>query len=456
MKYAEKDSFRLEFKKNLPQNNQIVKTIIGFCNQNGGKLIVGVDNNGTIIGVPEAELNQVLEYLDKTIFESTQPPIIPRVSIQAIGDKNILIIEVSPGMNKPYYLKAEGLAKGTYIRLGRNTLRATEDVIQELRWESRSQKYDEMAVQHATIDDLDFKKIERFLKSRKIVQKEAATGATTEALLKSYNLVTSEHGYEYPTTAGILLFGNNPQKFLSEAFIICSRFAGIEGRDTLWTQDCTGTLFDQYFCAMNFIKSQLYRSFTIKETDIIRKDILEIPEEAFREAIVNALMHRNYHIQAPIKIAIYDNRVEIFSPGIFPGPLAVDSLKLGMSYMRNRAISKILREAELSEKLGSGFIKIFNSYAQRGLKEPSVIEGDNFIKVILPRPSPTRINHKIADEDLNQILNLFETSIEYSIGDIMERLRLARSTTARKLNHLVDQGILKKMGKGRATRYLRS
>ena len=131
MKYPKQESSTIEFKQELPKNEQIIKTVIGFCNQKGGKLIVGVKNDGTITGLDEEKIQTVLEFLDKAIFEASSPPIIPKIYAQNIGKKTILIIEVSSGMNKPYFIKSKGLEKGTYVRLGRSTLRATSDMIEE-------------------------------------------------------------------------------------------------------------------------------------------------------------------------------------------------------------------------------------------------------------------------------------------------------------------------------------
>src|SRR5476649_2083811 len=124
MKYPGNESSILEFKRTLPENDQIIKTVIGFCNRNGGKLIIGVDSDGTIVGMSEEEIQKVMEYVNKSIFEASAPPIIAGAHSQRIGDKTLLIIEVSAGMNKPYYRKSEGLDRGTYVRLGRSTVRA--------------------------------------------------------------------------------------------------------------------------------------------------------------------------------------------------------------------------------------------------------------------------------------------------------------------------------------------
>ncbi len=151
--------------------------------------------------------------------------------------------------------------------------------------------------------------------------------------------------------------------------------------------------------------------------------MLEIPEVAIREAIVNAIIHRNYHISAPAKVSLYDNRIEIFSPGDFPGQLTQDILRCGISYIRNYAITKVFHEIGYIEKLGSGLNAIFESYEERGLEEPSVVEGPNFVKCILPRPSARgKASPESIDEDLQRIIRLFKTSGELSISDVIEHV----------------------------------
>ena len=457
MKYPCEESATIEFKREIPKNDQIIKTVVGFCNQKGGEIVIGVDNDGTIVGVPEDKVSQVLEYLDKSIYDATSPAIVPRVFSQRMGEKLVVIIRISEGMNKPYYIKAEGLKKGTYIRLGRTTSLAKAETIEELKWQSRprSMSYDSMPVYDATLDDLDLAKFQEFLTLRR----HAPRGPIDiQELLHSYFLVTEERGYRYPTIAGILLFGKNPHRFLPEAYIICSEFTGVSGRNVLATINYTGSLFDQYFKAYKFVTDRLPHSFTIEGRR--RKEVLEIPELAIREAIVNAVIHRNYHISAPTKISIYDNRIEIFDPGDFPGQLTQDILRCGISYIRNYAITKVFHEMGYIEKLGSGLNTIFESYEERSLPEPSVIEGPNFVKCVLPRPS---VREKVAEEtldddltldnDLKKILRLFKTKAELSRGDVIEHLHINRSTAGRKIAWLVKKGLLKKIGRGKGTRY---
>lgn len=446
MKYPGNESSTLEFKQTIPENAQIVKTMIGFCNRSGGKLLIGVKEDRTVVGVPEEEIQRVLEYVNKSVFEASSPPIIPAVYSQRIGDRTILIIEVSSGMNKPYFRKSEGLDRGTYIRLGRSTVRATADMVEELKWQSRGRSFDTMPVYHGKEEDLDEKEVFTFLKSKKT----SHIHSMTPEVLTSYDLEVEEHASTYPTVGGILLFGKNPQKYFSEAMILCSHFDGVSGRKAISSVDCTGTLFQQFEMAYNFVVGRLGRSFFIRGPK--REEQLEIPETALREVLLNAIVHRNYHIQAPTKIAIYDNRIEVFSPGVFPGPLDPHNLKLGITYIRNRAICKIFREAGYIEKLGSGFITLFESYEAKGLHPPEVIEGENFIKCILPRPSFSSKPPKIESET-GKILALFEIADEISVSDVMRALNLSRPTTGRRLSQLTKEGILEQVGKSKATRY---
>jgi ATP-dependent DNA helicase RecG len=454
MYYLDLESSKVELKEVLPKSEQLIKTIIGFCNRNGGKLVIGVADDGTVVGVLEEQAQQVMEYLSKSIYEASSPPIIPLVYAQAMGGKMLLIIEVAAGMNKPYFFRSEGLEKGVYVRLGRSTMRAGPEIIEELKWQSRGKSFDTMPVYHAAVEDINLDKVKEFLASRKGVHTAVMP---LEDAFKTYHLVVHEHGHLYPTVAALLVFGKNPQHFFSQAFIICTRFAGTSGRQVIATIDCTGTLINQFYSAYDFVTSQLHRSFIIKGPR--RKEMLEIPEVALREVLINALVHRNYHIQAPIKIALFDNRVEVFSPGDFPGPINAQNLLCGLTYSRNIAIAKLFRHLGFIETLGSGFLTIFESYRARGLPLPEVIEGENYVKCILPRQSKQEYleRHAVADlkGDLQRILDLFAVSAEVTISDVMQQLKVSRATAGRRLTILVHQKLIKQVGSGKAAHYVR-
>jgi ATP-dependent DNA helicase RecG len=367
------------------------------------------------------------------------------ISQQRFGDKTIIIISVSAGMNKPYFRKSEGAQQGTYIRIGRSTVKATPEIIDELKWQSHNIDFEKLPVYRASLDSIDESLVQEFLNNRR----NEAKVQCSEEMMRSYSLVVEEHSKVYPTNAGLLLFGKDPQFYISEAMIICCHFTGIEGREAIASVDCTGSLFNQYHQAHNFILHRIFHSFSIK--GIKREEKLEIPEVAFREALLNMLIHRNYHHPAPSKIFIYDDRLEFFSPGGFSGPLKPDQLLKGISYLRNPAICKVFREAGLVEKMGTGFIQIFQSYEKWGLPKPQVIEGENFVKCILPR----LYQQGGSVETEPDILSMFHIQDEITTHDIMSKFSVSRATAQRWLQTLISEKKINRIGKTRNIRYRR-
>jgi len=443
MKYPEHESSKLEFKQLLPKSEQIINTIIAFCNMYGGRLIVGVDDERHVLGIPEKEAHEAMEWLNEAIYSASAPPILPQIYQQHLDDKYLIVIEVSSGMQKPYYKKSLGLENGTYIRLGRSTVKADLDMIEELKLLARGKSYDQTPVYHAAREDIDDDRIKNFLTERR----NGAKVIISDDMLRSYDILVEQHSQLYPTVSGILLFGREPQKYLTESYILCSHFSGIKGREAIASQVCKGTLFEQFDTAYDFIVSRLQKSYTIKGKQ--REETLEIPPIAIREVLMNALLHRNYHLKSPVKISIYDNRIEVFSPGVFPGAVDITQLDSGITYTRNVAIAKILWECRYIEKMGSGFIILFDSCEKEGLAKPDVLEGTNFIKVIIYRERKSSDPHN----DHIRVIALFRRFDEISRSDIVEQLKIPKTTTGRILNDLISTGELIRIGGGRNTRY---
>lgn len=444
VRYPEEESSILEFKESLPKHNQLMKTLVGFCNRKGGKIIIGVRDDRVVVGVPEPLLEQTLETLDEAIYSSSAPHIVPHVYVQRIEDLSVLIVEVSSGMNKPYRVKSEGPEKGVYIRLGRSTLVASPEIIQELQWEARGRALDSLPVYEAKEEDLDWDAIRRFFNLPKDTPLDMS-------FLTGHRLLIQEHGISYPTTAAILIFGKNAQQYFSESIIVSCHFMGTSGREALATIDCTGPLLQQFREAFHFVTSRIPRSFTIKGP--VRKEVSEVPEEAIREAILNMLVHRNYHIAAPSKIFIYDDRIEFFSPGDIPGPFNVHNLRSGLTYIRNPIICSFFRRAGLIEKLGTGFITMLETMEKSGLHAPKLIEGENFVKCILPR---TRLEESEAKSDNEKIIEYLKQVKQASISEFMKILHLSRTSCYRRLEKLVKEGVLKRSGLRKDAKYLLS
>lgn len=454
MKYPGHESSTLEFKQELPSKQEIAKTIVGFCNLYGGRLIIGVDDTGEIVGISEEEIDRLLESLQQSIYVNCTPTIIADIHTQRIEDKLVLIIEVSEGMNKPYFIKTKGLDDGVYLRLGRQTMKASPEIIRELQWQAKGKSPDMKPIYHASINDIDLDAVDEFFRNR--IQKPAdeASDISLEEFMLHYKILVKEHQRTYPTMGGLLLFGKRPQDYLGETFIICSHFKGISGRDALATRDCTKTLFTQYEECLSFVISRLNRQFTIRGAGP-RNESLEIPEEALREVILNAVIHRDYFLSGPTKVAVFDDRIEIFSPGTFPGPLNSSNLEMGLTYIRNYVISRTFREAGYIEKLGTGFLTLFKTFREENLPEPIVLEGPGFVKCILPRRSLQQVMSPI-DTFEQQVMKLLLITDEIKAGDVIRHLSVSRATASRILSKMVNAGFIVKIGHAGSTRYKRA
>lgn len=176
-------------------------------------------------------------------------------------------------------------------------------------------------------------------------------------------------------------------------------------------------------------------------------------EEAIREILLNALVHRNYHLPSPTKVSIYDNRIEFFSPGDFPGPLNPKNLRTGLTYIRNPIICSMFHKAKLIEKMGTGFITVYDSFEKRRLKSPEIIEGENFVKCLLPREKISQRIELMYSSDLQKILNLFEQAEAITVSDVMNVLNLPRTTSYRKLTELLKKGIIERIGVKKSAKY---
>lgn len=438
--YPERESKILEFKAQLPHWIHLVKTCVAFANGVGGKIIIGVeDATRRIIGIDEATRNRVYDEFPNSLYDSTHPGLLAEIYEKRYDDDlSVIIIDIPPSIQKPVFIKNEGLPKGVYLRAGTSTRRATEDYIQELRRESKRISFDEDIV-HANVEILS----KALLKQ--VFQRYNLERLLSEKIISRSTTTVSKY---YPTIAGVLIFSEAPHHYISEALIYCTRFIGVEGRDIMQTEVIQGCLEDQVASSLQLLRSWLTRDYKLVGAKLQGKTL--IPEIAIREAIVNAVIHRKYWIPGAVKIAVYDNRLEIFSPGNFPGFLDPKHLGDGTTYLRNPHLAKLARRLGMIEKLGTGIKLMQDSCKKAGVKNPEFIEGADSVKVIfyfLPAE-----DKNLSDEE--RILTLFKMQPELSLKEIEEFLAVSRNTATRKLNLLVKNHKILRVGKGPAVRYL--
>ncbi len=292
---------------------------------------------------------------------------------------------------------SESLKKGVYLRVGSSTRRSNEEYVEDLIREGQRISFDEEPI-YQSISIL----------SKSVLRNFYGTKASITRLL-SDKLIThaaANNDKCLPTVAGTILFCESPEDFISESMIICTRFEGTTGRNIIQTEEITGNLEKQADVSFNLIKSWLLKNYELKVTKL--KGKLPIPQEALREAIINALIHRKYSIPGANKIALYDNRLEIFSPGCFPGLVDLNNLGDGTTYLRNPTIARIAHKMGLVEKLGSGIRLIFDCCKKMHLEKPVYSEDGDFVKIIFY----FQRSKNIEKSDEKNILELIKTKSE--------------------------------------------
>ncbi len=439
MIYPEFESRNLEFKSKLPTFAQLIKTCVAFANGIGGKIIVGIeDKTRKIIGVDESIRHAVYEEFPNSLYDSTEPGLIAEIYEKNYGSHNVIIIDIPNILKKPAYVKSEGASKGVYLRAGSSTRRANEEYIEELKRDNKRTTYDEETIQ-ANVDIL----------SKELILKSYPAYTTSSLIAEKVLWPKATDSKKYlPTIAGILWFCEKPDTYISAAHIRCTRFHGVSGRDIIQTEEISGNLGQQIEKSFSLIKSWLLRDFSLSSTKLIGK--MMVPAAALREAIINSVIHRKYSIPGAIKIALYEDRLEIFNPGNFPGLVDINNLGDGTTYLRNPIIAKIARRMEHMEQLGTGISLIRSSCKKAGLTPPDFVEGADSVKVVF-KFLPDII---LDNRDEENLLALFKMRDLVSVNDVADMFKMSRNTATRKLNKLIATGTLKRVGKGPVVKYM--
>lgn len=361
----------LEFKKTLPTVADLARTIIAFANTSGGKLIIGVNDNREIIGLDDNEIFSTQDKIASIIYDRCYPNILPEIYTANIEGRLILIIEIFRGNLLPYYLKQDGKNNSTYIRIGATNRKAEFENILELERHRSNISFDEEINYETELDTLDLTPMK---------SKFAAIGKVCDSnKLKNLKLLKEENGKTYPSNALLILLG----KF-EHVTIKCSRFKGKTMSVFLDKKEYSGDLFTQLENAENFIKNHIHLRGEIN--GLQRIDTYEIPIVAIREALVNAVVHRDYSNKGrDIKVGVYDDIVNIVSPGGLPHAITEQNLTQGRSEIRNRGIAGVLKALNYIEQWGTGIKRIKSSCIQHGLQEPDIKETGDFVDVALYR-----------------------------------------------------------------------
>lgn len=421
----------LEFKRSLKLLDDILITICSFSNADGGKILVGVTDKGEVVGITIGK--KTIQKLLNQIKFSIEPTVIPQVETYKINERDVLVITVSEGLNKPYFLRGM-----VYRRVGNSNQRLGKEDIEKLIIEKHKRliSFEEKEIE-TDLSVMDLNRIKEFVEVARRERKVNLGFSDVRDFLRKTGLIRRK-----PTNAAILCFAKNPQTFLPYFIVKCGKF-----RDNrmIFEREVAGTVFNQIFTSLEFIKENLSFESKIDEKGK-RKEIYEIPLESIRESVVNAVCHRDYTIASPIYIKIFRDRVEVISPGKLLEPLTPEKLKQDHpSILRNPKIANILFLYGFIERWGQGTNKMVRVCLERGLQEPEFLEENGFFKVILYR--------RVLKETERLVLEILREKKEMTSKELAQKLEVGERTARKYLSSLKKRGLISERRIGRRIIY---
>jgi len=452
---------KIEFKSQLPTSADICKTVVAFANDAGGILFVGIqDKPRKVIGVDEYDLIKLEEQISNIIHDNCNPVILPEIMFLKYENKHIIAVKIYKGSNPPYYIRSKGVGSGTYIRVGSSNHLANEEIIKELERQKENISFDSLPVLKKGLTDIDFHSFRKQFKE--IIQENL-----DNIVLKKLNLVINEQGNLFPTNALILLSDDDLRNQLFPyAKIECALFKGTVPGDFIDQKTIDTPLSFQADEAYKFILRHISQGSHYE--GVYRKDRWEYPVVAIREVIRNAVIHRDYSLTGKdIKIAIFDDKIEITSPGKLLPTVDFDDMEAGQSDIRNKTLAPVFKKLGIIEQWGNGLQLVANElkkYPEIDFQwsEPGIAFRVSFIKKNFNGrlPSDTvgktsekrRIPSESTDQEKTVLKYLIKNKIIKS-AQVEKLLKIKESRTRELLKQMVNKKLISRKGKGRSTYY---
>jgi len=348
-KISRGEGLHTECKASFSDNEEIAKYIVCFANTDGGQIYIGVDDNGTITGINN--LDELTRKIDDIAFNRCEPPVTVVQETLSIDKKTILIINVSKGDQRPYRT-----SRGFYyIRSSNRCRKASREELLRLFQTTESIFYDEIEIARASVQDIDNEHAKSFIERYFDLE-------VNDKILFNYLFnIKALSRHKKPTLAGLLFFGKNSQFFIPYARVTG---AYIKGNDISVPpsdkKDFEGKIPQILEDALRYLKIYVREKHIIKGME--PENYPEIEDFVLREALVNAIGHRDYTISAPVRILIFKNRIEFHTPGKLPTGVTIESIKIGGAHvLRNPTIYNFLRKMGVVTDIGSGVKRIIES-----------------------------------------------------------------------------------------------
>jgi predicted HTH transcriptional regulator len=424
----------LEFKRELVSTEPLLRSVVAFANTAGGTILFGVeDRTRRVLGVKDPL--DLEARLANAISDSIRPRLAPEIAVLPWRKTHLVATRVYPGVGRPYYVAALGPDQGVFIRVGSTNRRADRTMVEELRRLARSESFDEQPMVDADSEAIDFRAAsELFAPQRHLSRRD----------LKVLGLVVDHQGRIAPTAGGILLFGKDRERWFPDAYIQAGRFRG-EGRsEILDSLEIRTHLPEAVEQILAFVRKHESKRVEIRAAR--HEERWSMPLVAVREAVINAVVHADYAQRgAPIRLSLFDDRLELENPGLLPFGLTVEDILQGISKLRNRVIGRVFKELGLIEQWGSGIGRIVEVCREHGLPEPTFEELGWHFRVTLRKDSalPT-----MADPIEQAIFDCLADGEGHTTAEIARAIQRTPRATRTRLLGLIREGRLVEVGSG--------
>jgi len=440
VKESVRESEEMEFKLSLTEWRDIVETVSAFSNTKGGMIKIGVTDDGEIIGTKVGK--NTIEKLANQIKQNTDPAIYPSIVTEEKDGKEVIVINVKESEAKPVF--AFGRA---FKRVGKTNQRLGYEEIRKLSIQTLKVYWDEQICEGASFEDIDEEKIRWFVReSRKQRGFDISEDVSIDKVLMKIKLLRGKQ----LTNAAVLLFSRESKFLQSE--VKCIRFSGNEPvKPYIDFQTLKGTVFDLVNGAEEFVLRNIKKAIWLNSGKIQREEKFEYPPDAIREAIVNAVSHRDYESPSKIQIRIFDNRIEVWNPGLLPKGITLKDLKIEhISIPRNPLLFRQLFWVKYVEDVGGGTLDMIKWCKEWGLPEPDFkfISGTTVVIFRLP-PRIDDLEKLGLNERQKQAVNYVAKHGSITNREYRNINNTTRHTSSRDLADLVKMGIFDRIGKGK-------
>lgn len=434
----EGEGYTLEFKQNV--NADLSKELVAFANASGGRIFIGVDDANQVVG---CEFSNALFSKIETMAAACDPPV--AIFIEKLPDQKIIVIHVPEGANRPHRC-----TKGFYLRNGASSQKmSTADITAFIRSEGKVRFDQQLRMDLDWEITLDQSRLDHFLSLAGITQK-----SDTQNLLLNLGAGDMKNNQFYLNQTGMLFFAKEPALRQPFVNVVCALFKGSTKAYILDRKELTGNILENVEEALLFLKKHLQLRWEITRDSARRKEILELPEVALREAVINAVCHRDYFEQgAQVMVEIFDDRVEIHNPGGLPKGLPEKDFGK-RSVCRNPNMAALLLRCNYIEKMGTGIERIYDALKKEN-RPPVSIEYTTMFSLVFSRPSyitpqeTEKPREKPREKSREKILALLRKNPEITTVQLAEQTGLTPKGIEWQMRRLKKDGLIERIGPAR-------